>query len=341
MLRKLYRIDKVGNLKDLTLREEELSAPGKDEVRIEVKAFGLNFADVFAVYGLYSASPNKDFVPGLEYSGVVSEVGEGVTDFTVGDKVMGVSRFGGYTNYINIKQHYVTALPDGWSFEHGAAYLVQVLTAYYALFPLGDMKGGETVLIHSAAGGVGLWANRIVKNLGGFTIGSVGSSSKIDLLHKEGYDKVIVRSKDFRADLKAALADRDLNIVLECIGGHIFMDSYVTMARMGRLIVYGSARYASPSDKPNWVKMAWQFYKRPKIDPQKMIEQNKSIMGFNLIYLFERHELMHQYLGDLSKMNLGLPHVGHVFEFDQVLDALRLFVAGGTTGKLVVRTDNF
>ena len=129
MLRKLYRIDKVGDLKDLTLREEELSAPNKGEVSVEIKAFGLNFADVFAVYGLYSASPRTDFVPGLEFSGVISSVGEGVKDFNVGDRIMGVTRFGGYANFINIHQNYITPLPESGSFERGAAYLAQVLTA--------------------------------------------------------------------------------------------------------------------------------------------------------------------------------------------------------------------
>jgi len=339
MQRKVYQIDKVGDLKDLKMIDSDLSAPEGYEVQVKVKAFGLNFADVFAVYGLYSASPNKNFIPGLEFSGEVLEVGEKVSNFKVGDKVMGVSRFGAYTNYLNINEYYVAPLPSNWTFEHGAAYLVQVLTAYYALFPLGAMKGGENILIHSAAGGVGIWANRIAKKYNAFTVGTIGTSSKEEFLHTEGYDRVIVRSKSFRKDLQHALDGRNLNIVLECIGGDIFMDSYVTMGTMGRLIVYGSARYASPTDKPNWVKMAWQYYNRPKIDPQKMIEQNKAIMGFNLIYLFERHELMHQYLAELSKLDLGLPHVGHVFEFDQVLEALRLFVSGKTTGKLVVRTD--
>jgi alcohol dehydrogenase len=340
MQRKIYHIAKVGDLKDLKIIDQELADPSPHEVQVKVKAFGLNFADVFAVYGLYSASPNKDFIPGLEFSGEVVKIGTEVKDFNIGDKVMGVSRFGAYANFLNTNTYYITPLPERWTFEHGASYLVQVLTAYYALFPLGAMQGGETVLIHSAAGGVGLWANRIAKKYNAYTVGTIGSPSKRELLEKEGYDKVIVRSKSFRADLKSAIDGRDLNIVLECIGGDIFMDSYVTMARMGRLIVYGSARYASPTDKPNWIKMAWQFYNRPKIDPQKMIEQNKSIVGFNMIYLFENHELMHDYLGELSKLDLGLRHVGHVFEFDQVLEALRLFVSGKTTGKLVVRTDN-
>ena len=140
----------------------------------------------------------------------------------------------------------------------------------------------------------------------------------------------------YRTKLKESLGDRDLNIVMESIGGEIFKASYKQMAPMGRMIVYGSARYASPGDRPNYLKMLYLFWKRPKIDPQKMIEQNKSVMGFNLIYLYENVALLHRILGELKKMDLGKPYVGHVFEFDKLKDAISLFQSGNTSGKVVV-----
>ena len=145
-----------------------------------------------------------------------------------------------------------------------------------------------------------------------------------------------MRSKNFRADLKKAIGNRDLNIVMECVGGRVFLDSYLELASEGRVIVYGSARYAQPGSKPNYLKLLWQFYKRPKLDPQKMIEQNKSVMGFNLIYLYENVGLLHNILGELGKMDLGKPYVGHVYEFEELREAINIFQSGSTSGKVVV-----
>ncbi len=340
MMRKAWRmVPKAGDIKNLQLVEEKIDDPDVNEVQVEVKSIGLNFADIFAMYGLYGATPDGSFVPGLEYAGIVKKAGKGVTAYKEGDRIMGVTRFGGYTSCLNVAQEYVTSLPEEWAFEEGAAFLVQVMTAYWALIELAKMKNGETVLIHSAAGGVGLWANRIAKNLGGYTIGTIGSSSKVELLKAEGYDDYIIRSEKFRSDLKDKLNGRPLNIVLECIGGQIFMDSYLNMALMGRMVVYGSARYAQTGSRPNYLKLIWQYYKRPKLDPQKMIEQNKAVFGFNLIYLYEMKEKMAEILEDLKRFDLGNPKIGHRFPFEEMKQAIQLFQTGETTGKVVVNVD--
>jgi NADPH:quinone reductase-like Zn-dependent oxidoreductase len=337
MQRKSWRImPKAGSIANLKLVEEQIENPGDNEVQIEVKAIGLNFADIFAMFGLYGATPKGSFIPGLEYSGFITKAGKNVKSVKVGQAVMGVTRFGGYTTRLNIDASYVIPQPAAWTFDEGAAYLVQVLTAYYGLVNLANIKKGDTVLVHSAAGGVGVWANRIAKQFGAHTIGCVGSASKLKFLEQEGYDQGFVRGKEFRKDLKKVLGDRKLNIVMECVGGEIFMGSYLAMAPEGRMIVYGSARYAQPGQKPNYLKLLWHYFKRPKLDPQKMIEQNKSVMGFNLIYLYENAELLHQILGQLNKMDLGTPHVGHKFKFEKLKEAIALFQTGKTIGRVVV-----
>lgn len=338
MQRKSWRIlPKAGSIDNLKLVEEPLSDPESHEVQIEVKGIGFNFADIFAMFGLYGATPQGSFIPGLEFSGMVTKAGKDVKNVKVGQAIMGVTKFGGYTSHLNIDARYVLPLPTTWNFEEGAAYLVQVLTAYYGLIELGNIKKGHTVLVQSAAGGVGIWANRIAKQFDAYTIGCVGNGSKLKFLEKEGYDHGFVRRKEFRDDLKQALNGRDLNIVMECVGGRVLLDSYLAMASEGRMIVYGSARYAQPGAKPNYLKLIWQYYKRPKLDPQKMIEQNKSVMGFNLIYLYERAELLHEILGELNKMDIGKPYIGHTFEFKKLKEAVKLFQTGKTTGKIVVK----
>ena len=327
---------KAGNIKNLKIVQHDLPDPTADEVTVAVKSIGFNFADLFAIWGLYSATPEGVFTPGLEYSGVVLKVGANVKNLKEGDQVMGVTRFGAYTSHLNIDQRYAIPLPKGWNFQEGAAYLVQMLTAYYGLVYLGNIQKNSTVLIHSAAGGVGIWANRIAKQFDAFTIGTVGSSEKLDFLKKEGYDQGIIRGNDFAEKLKQSLGGKELNLIMECIGGKIFQEGYEQMAEMGRMIVYGSARYASPGDRPNYPKMAYQFLTRPKIDPHKMIEENKAIMGFNLIWLYEKAELMNQILEEVSKLDLGKPHVGHEFDFENLVDAMKLFQTGKTIGKVVV-----
>lgn len=340
MKREVYAIPKAGNIKNLRKKEEEINTPGAREVQVEVKAIGLNFADIFAILGLYSATPEGEFIPGLEYCGVIKEVGPEVSDYKAGDKVMGVTRFGGYASIINTETDYITPLPENWSYEEGAAYLVQGLTAYYGLFRLGNLKTEDTVLIHSAAGGVGLLANRMAKKTGAYTIGTVGSDRKIDLLKKEGYDDWIVRDNKFGEKLSMALLGRELNVVMECIGGKIFKVGYEALAPQGRLINYGSARYGDTSNSPNWLRLAWLYLTRPKIDPQKMIETNKAILGFNLIWLYHKKELMKEILAEMKQLNLKAPYVGHTFDFDQMHEAIKLFQSGKTMGKVVLTIKN-
>ena len=329
---------KAGSIKNLTLQTETLEDPKPEEVCIQVKAIGLNFADIFAMQGLYSATPPGTFIPGLEFSGEIISTGSAVPDWKVGDKVMGATKFGGYVSHINLHHQYITPLPADWSFEQGAGFLVQGLTAYYALTQLGNLQKGMTVLIHSAAGGVGIMANRICKKYDAYTIGTVGHSKKVDFLrNEEKYNDVIVRDEDFYKKLKDALANRRLNLVMECIGGPILMQSWKAMAPMGRLIAYGSASFTSHGDKPNYPKLLWKYFKRPKIDPLRLPTQNKSLMGFNLIYLYEQIDLMHEMLGGLQSLQLSPQHVGQVFPFTGIHEAIHRFQSGETIGKVVVR----
>ena len=336
--RQSYQL-KAGNLANMKLVTAQLEDPAADEVQIEVKAIGLNFADVFAIWGLYAATPKGEFIPGLEYAGVVSKTGSAVTTVKEGDRIMGVTRFGAYTTHLNIDHRYVIPLPADWSFAEGSAYLVQMLTAYYAMLNLGDLKKGQTVLIHSAAGGVGTHAVRIAKKLGCYTIGTVGNASKLDYLAKEGYDKSIVRNtKTFRQDLENALDGKELNVIMECIGGKIFKIGYDVLAQQGRVIIYGQARYAAPGDRPNYLRLIWLYLTRPKIDPQQLPQDNKGILGFNLIWLYERVHIMEEILKEVEAMNLPKPTVGHTFPYDQFHEAVRLFQTGKTVGKVVITT---
>lgn len=338
MSRLVHRTHKAGSLDDLKLITEDLPDPKDDEVTIEVKAVGLNFADVFALVGLYSATPKGSFVPGLEFSGNVVKLGKNVTRFNIGDKIMGVTRFGGYATHLNIGSAYIYNLPSTWSYAEGAGFIAQSLTAYYALFPLGNLQEGNTVLIHSAAGGVGIYANRIAKKYKAYTIGSIGNANKIETLQKEGYDDYIVRDKNFYKNLQDKLKGRILNLVLECIGGKIFEDSFKSLAPAGRIVVYGSANFAPESDSPNIFKLGYQYLTRPKIDPLSMISSNKSLLAFNLIWLWDKIEELSLMLEKILEMQLSPPLIGKTFPFANALDALHYFKSGKSVGKVILLT---
>lgn len=333
-MRQYYQVSKAGSLRRLNLTQGPIPSLESGDVLVEVRSVGLNYADIFAIMGLYSATPKGPFIPGLEYSGIVAQSSS--PRFEKGQRVIGVTRFGGYDSHIIADPDYLMPLPDAWTFQEGAAFPVQTLTAYYALKRLGDVKAGMTVLIHSAAGGVGLQANRIAKKFGAYTIGVVGSSEKLNLLKKEGYDRALVRTSDFDADLKAALSGRELHLVLEASGGKFFRYSYNALSPMGRIISYGSAQFTPRSHRPNYARLLFQYLFRPRVDPLSMIKANKSVMAFNLIWLYERKHLMHELLGELDELNLPPPIVGHEFSFSEMSQALETFKSGRTTGKVVV-----
>lgn len=195
--RRIWKQDKTGNIASLILRKDRLQPPAPGEARIAVKAVGLNFADVFTTLGLYAAAPKTEVIPGLEFSGVVEELGPDVPDrdgsetattsqstngLKVGDRVMGVTRFGAFADKLNAQVHLLQTIPPGWSLQHGAAFLVQGLTAMYGLRNQGNLRRRQTVLIHSAAGGCGQFAMDICHAFGATPIATVGTPAKIDYL---------------------------------------------------------------------------------------------------------------------------------------------------------------
>jgi len=349
-LNKKWLIHKAGSLNRLVLVSEQLPEPASDEVQITVKAIGLNFADIFACLGLYSATPEGAFTPGLEFSGIVTTLGKsgqgGPHHYQVGDKVIGMSRFGAYTSHININHHFLQPLPTGWSFDQGAALPVQGLTAWYGLRELGNLSSKQLVLVQSAAGGVGLQAMEIIKKARATAIAVIGSPNKIEtLIEKTGINpsQIIVRSKAFQHDLQRALTklSRDgLDIVLDAVYGKYFKANYQALNPMGRYLLYGAADMMSQGSRPNFFSLIPKYLMRSRLDPLSMISDNKSLMGFNLIWLYEEIKLLQRVLGDFMASNPNPPFIGHQFDFTEALEAMRFFQTGKSIGKVVLSVSN-
>ncbi|NVK12052.1 MAG: zinc-binding dehydrogenase [Gammaproteobacteria bacterium] len=332
MIKRYWQSSKAGDIARLSLHEAAMSPLADNYIRVAVKSIGLNFADIFALSGLYSATPQGPFTPGLEYSGLVIESRS--PDWQVGDRVMGVTRFGGYCSVIDIESPYLTKLPDDWSFDQGAAYPVQTLTAYYALKELGQIKPQHKVLVQSAAGGVGIQAMRLVEAFGALPVGSVRSTAKQTFLNEMGFDHVLVRKEDFRSQLNDANLRFDL--VLDGVGGEVQKASFDALNPMGRLVVFGAAEFTPGKRRPNYLRAAWRYLQRPKYDVMDMISTNRSVMAFNLIWLYEHVEYLSGLIKDMSSINIEPPHVGHIFDFESAHEAIETLRQGNTVGKVVL-----
>lgn len=337
MKRSVYKIQKSGPINNLKITDENLIPPLSDEITIQIKAIGLNFADVFSIQGLYKAAPKENFTPGLEFSGIVVNKGNNVSEFEIDDKVIGVTKFGAFATHININRNYLIKLPQDWTFEEGSGFIVQALTAYYAIKELGNIQNGQTVLIHSIAGGVGIYANRIAKKFNCKTIGTVGNKNKIEQIQDEGIDNILVRDDNFITNLKKILGNDKLDLIMESLTGKYFKQTFNLLAPQGRVIVYGASNFATHSAFPNYFQLAYKYFTRPKIDILPLIEQNKSIMAFNLIWLYEKGEYLKKQLNEILNLNLRKPLVGGIFEFDKLPAAIRRFQSGKTIGKVVIK----
>ncbi|MED5388252.1 MAG: zinc-binding dehydrogenase [Pseudomonadota bacterium] len=329
-----WQTPRAGNMARLTLHTDSLPLLAENRARIRVYAVGLNFADIFALTGLYSATPSGAFTPGLEFAGEVVDVGPQCGGVAVGDRVMGVTRFGGYTTVIDSEPDYLIPLPDSWDFAQGAAWPAQTLTAWYALTHLGALQAEQQVLIHSAAGGVGLQAMKLVQALGAHPTGTVGSDGKASWLRQQGFEDVLVREADFAEQLQRD--NRHFDLVLDAIGGRVQTASFDALNPMGRLVVFGAAEFTPSHNRPNYLKAAWRYLRRPRYDVMDMISSNRSVLAFNLIWLWEQKDRMQALLAELKAVPLPPPHVGHRFGFHQAHEALALLRSGQSMGKVVL-----
>jgi NADPH2:quinone reductase len=226
------------DLSTLKLEDRDLGAPGKGEVKVRLRAASVNFPDILMVQGKYQLKPDLPFSPGMEGAGDVIAVGEGVAHVKVADKVVFGSRFGCYAEEIVVPEGAVRALPHGFDYARGAAYPAAYLTAYVGLVRRGMLEAGQTLLVHGAAGGVGLAAVDLGKLLGATVIATASSDEKRAFLKAYGADHVLPPS-DFREAVKDLTGGRGADVVFDPVGGDVFDESVRCIAFGGRLLVIG------------------------------------------------------------------------------------------------------
>jgi NADPH:quinone reductase-like Zn-dependent oxidoreductase len=266
-------------------------------------------------------------------------VGEGVEEFRPGDRVAGWTRFGGYAEVVSAGGRDLVALPDGWSFEEGAAFPVVYGTAYAALVSYGNLHVGERVLIQAAAGGVGIAATQIAKLLGAEIYGTA-SASKHDAIRGFGVQHPIdYRGKDFAEEVRRISGEQTpLDVILDGIGAASWKKGYGLLRAGGRLVMTGAASFVT-GEKRSLPKAAANLARVPRFNPIKMASESRSVMGLNMLRLWDVRGGLEEYTEPLLQwLDQGLlrPVVAESFPLERVGDAHRYMGGRKNVGKVVL-----
>jgi NADPH:quinone reductase-like Zn-dependent oxidoreductase len=337
------RIDKAGGYERLRVEDAPSRAPRSGEVRVKVAAAGVNFADCIVRMGLYESA--KKYVgwpitPGFEVAGHVDAVGAGVSNVKEGDRVLAVTRFDGYASEVVVPAHQVFAVPERWSLAEAAGFPAVFLTAYYALFELAHPREGSLVLVHSAAGGVGSSLLQLCRVIGARATGVVGRTAKVETARAMGAEHVVDKSAEPLWPTVERIAPGGFDVVLDANGPETLRASYKHLRPTGKLVVYGfHTMFRSGSGRPNPWKLVTGFLRTPRFSPLALTGDNKSVMAFNLSFLFEETALFQRAMTDLFRWSAEgkiTPLPVRTFPFEAVADAHRAIESGETVGKLVL-----
>lgn len=266
-------IARKGGPEVLEVREAPDPQPGPDELRIRVRAAGVNFADLMARRGLYPDAPPLPFVPGYEVAG---DVDAGPPD-RIGQRVLALTRFGGYSDAAIVPGKRAVEIPPRMSYVEAAAIPVNWLTAWHMLVELCNLKRGQVVLVHAAAGGVGTAAVQICRKIGAQTIGTA-SSGKHARLRELGLTHAIdYRTQDFEKEVKRLTAGRGVDVVLDAVGGGSIKKGWRSLAPTGKLVIFGaSSVMRGPAGMLASVLRMTPFW------PLQVMQENKALIGVNI-----------------------------------------------------------
>jgi len=333
----------TGGYDVLQVQERPDPSVGPGEVRIAVKAAGINFADTMARIGLYPDAPKPPCVLGYEVAGEIESLGEGVTDHQVGDRVIAGTRFGGQAELITVPADQALSLPDELSFEQGAAFPVNYGTAYAALIMMGSLREGDRVLIHAAGGGVGISATQIARNVGAEIFGTA-SPSKHDAIRAQGVAHPIdYRSQDFEAETMRLTGGEGVDLVIDALGPTSFRKDYRLLRPGGRLVMFGLSENSKEGkrDLPLTLKSlaAMPTATMPWWKSLLVINENKGVFGLNMLKWWDTEgsldRVVEPLMADLEAGRLD-PVVAEAFPFERAGDAHKFIAERRNVGKVVL-----
>ncbi len=328
----------------LQVQERPDPPVGAGEVRIDVKAAGINFADTMARVGLYPEAPKPPCVVGYEVAGDVESVGDGVESVKVGDKVMAGTRFGGQASMVTVPENQVFPLPDGFSYEQGAAFPVNYSTSYVALVMMGGLREGDRVLIHAAAGGVGISATQIARSRGAEIFGTA-SASKHDAIREQGVQHAIdYRNQDFAQEIRRITGGEGVDVIMDATGPTNFRKDYRLLREGGRLIMYGLSEASTGTGrdmKKVFASLArMPFATVPWWKSLQLMSENKGIFGLNMLAWQDREGLdrvLEAFNKELDAGTISIdPVVAEAFSFERAGEAHTFIAERRNIGKVVL-----
>jgi NADPH2:quinone reductase len=319
---KAIQFDQLGGPEVMSLREVPKPELRPGTVIVKNHIITINFGDIFFTRGEYIVKPVFPDTPGMEAAGVVEAVAPGVTELKPGMRVAYIG-MGSYAEYTRIRPSRVIPLPDYMSFEQGAALPIAMLTAWHMLHTIHQTRAGQTVLVHSAAGGVGIAAVQIAKAAGARVIGTVSSADKAALVTKFGADEVIDYEKqDFAAEVMRLSDGRGIDLILDAVGKPTFEKGLRCLAPFGHMILFGRA-----GGLPDPLNVA------------KLMEKSLTVSAFVLPLIYSNREVMRRGLEHSFQLiregKLTVP-IGATFPLAQAAEAHRFVLSRRSTGKILL-----
>lgn len=338
-------IHKPGSYDQLRIEECPDPSPGDGDILIAVDAIGVNYADCVTRMGLYASAKHYvgyPITPGFEVAGHVIATGKNNDEFAVGDAVFAVTRFNGYATKLCVDRKQVFAIPENMSMAEAAAFPTVFLTAWFALFELVHPHAGDRVLVHSAAGGVGGALVQLGKIAGCHVTGVVGASHKVAAVASLGADDVIDKSTHSLWHEAEKISPHGFDVILDANGVATLRQSYAHLAPIGKLVVYGfHSMLPKQRGRPSWPGLAWNYLRTPRFNPFELTNRNRSVLGFNLSFLFERSDILSHAMTELlawqENERIRAPEIT-AYPFEKVAAAQRDLESGQTVGKLVLET---
>lgn len=331
-------ITRTGSPEVLQVQEGVDPIPLPGEIRIRVRAAGLNFADIMARKGLYPDAPRLPCTVGYEVAGIVDAVGSEVDQEWQGKEVVALTRFGGQADVVVVPAAQVFHKPAALSFEQAAAVPVNYLTAWQLLVVMGSLKADESILIHNAGSGVGLAAIDIARHIGATLYGTASSSKHPFLLQRGLHHPIDYRQQDWGPQLTRLTDGKGVDLITDPIGGDHFRKSYRHLRSTGRLGMFGVSTASDGSEGSKWslVKMA---LKTPFFHPFGLMNANKGVFGVNMGHLWHEQEKVRLWTNQImAGYDAGWirPHVDKVFRFEEAAAAHRYVEARNNIGKVIL-----
>jgi NADPH:quinone reductase-like Zn-dependent oxidoreductase len=332
-------ITKPGGPEVLEVREAPDPSPAAGEVRVRVRAAGLNFAEVMARQGLYPDAPKPPSVVGYEVAGVVDATGPGTDGTLAGRRVLALTRFGGHADTVCVPAPLVVELPDGLDFPEAAAIPVNYLTAYHMLFRVAVLRPGAHVLVHMAAGGVGIAALQLCRTVDGVVSYGTASAGKHEVLRAEGCTHPIdYRNVDYASEVRRLTGGRGVDLVLDPLGGHDWRKGLDLLAPVGHLIAYGFANLAQ-GERRSLARVVRHGLRVPLLTPVGLMSANRSVSGVNIGHLWGEIAVLRGELEavlDLWRAGQIAPRVDATFPFEQAGAAHQRLTRRENVGKVIL-----